>query len=287
MKEKLSTLASIAGIGLFIYFFWIRPDYSWANEIIETKTNEDWILVATSTSAAIIKPWTLFQAPVTDIWFAKKGDIARLDDTHMIGHIYSASYNDDKTEGYEYFKIFNCSENKSVILDNDSEITNFDPTKADWIASEEGTPGAKIMDYYCAQNKQYSMLNFLGEDIDISNYIISGKYSLVDTSQFIFEIRNNYPYVPTMDDEVLLRDAITSWLHEKYTNENFNLPLDLYSKCKYKTSLLTYGIPDDIYTVEINPNLKIGKIAIEFQFTRISIPEQYRKEDEVRILSKI
>lgn len=285
MKEKLSTIATITGIGLFIYFFWIRPDYNWADKIIENKKADNWILITKSESGALIKPWTWFKTPVTSLWFAKKNDIARLDSVTMAGHIYAANYYNDKTEGSEYYEVFNCAEYKSVILENPAELKTFDQNKAEWFKNKKGTPGGDLLDYYCSKNKKYTMLDFFGQDVDISNYIISEMYSLVDTSQYIFEIKNNNPYIPTAKDEKIIRDAINKWLNENYPNQTFNLPKDIYSKSKYSTSRMGFGIPDDIYVVEIIPNSEIGKIIIEFDFTRISIPEQYRKNDEVRILN--
>lgn len=285
MKEKLTTIATITGIGLFIYFFWIRPDYKWADELIENKTKDHWILITKSESGSFIKPWTWFKTPVTNLWFVKKGDIARLDSIYMAGHIYVASYYDDKTKGDEYYEVFDCIENKSVIFENPNDLKTFDPQKSNWFKKEKGTPGGDLLDYYCSKNKKYTMLDFFGQKVDISNLIISEMYSLVDTSKYIFEIKNNNPYIPTQSDEKLIRDAIMKWLNENYPNQTFELPKDIYTKCKYAISRMGFGIPADIYTVEITPNAELGKLLIEFDFTRQSIPQQYSKKDEVRILN--
>lgn len=287
MKNKLSKFATIAGIILFVYIFWIRPDYNWAEKIIETKTNEGWELITKSETGDLIKPWTWFKIPTTNLWFVKKGDVARFDSITMVGHIYSASYYNDKTEGSEYYEVFNCSDYKSTIFHNIEDLKTFDPNKADWYKNKTGSPGGDILEYFCSKNKKYTMLDVFGQDVDISNYIISGMYSLIDSSKYIFEIKNNYPYIPTPKDEDIIRSAIEDWLVSNYPSQVYKLPEKLYAICNYSTSLMSYGIPDDIYCCEIEPNEAIGKILIRFDFMRQAIPEQYSPKDEVRILNSI
>lgn len=285
MKEKLSTIATIAGIVLFVYLFWIRPDYNWADKIIENRTTDGWELITKSESGDLIKPWTWFKTPITGLWFAKKGDIARFDSMTMVGHIFSTNYYDDKTEGSEYYEVFNCLDYKSVIFNNLSDLKTFDPNKTDWYKISKGSPGGDLLEYFCSKNKKYTMLDVFGQEVDISNYIISGMYSLLDSSKYIFEILNNNPYIPTQQDEEMIRTAIKDWLDENYPAQICNLPENIYTISSYKSSVMGYGIPDDVYTCEISPNEKIGKILIRFDFTRQVVPTQYFSKDEVRILN--
>ena len=285
MKKTLTTTGIIIVIGLFIYFVMIRPEYRWPEKIIKQQTDLGYNLITKSKSGVwIFKPWTWFKETTTDLWFSKKNELARLDSVTMMGRIYIVSYIDSELKASSYFEIFNSAEYKVSYIDNPSNFKTFDPNKVEWHKQKKGTTEGDLLDYFSSMNKKYTMLNILGEDVDISNYIISGNYTLVDNSKHILRIRNNKPYIPILKDETLIRLAITECLNKRYPNKSFSLPPNMYLISKYYISDIEFAMLDDIYKIEITPNKTIGKQVFKFVFTRLT--GQYGKEDEVRILNQ-
>jgi len=287
MKEKkIILIATIVGIGIFIYIYWIRADYNWAEKTIYRETKSDWQLISKLKSKIFLKPWTWFKEPVTQLVFIKKKDLARMDSITMVGHIYLTSILDEESEGYEYYEIFNCLENKSIIIQDLKDVKTLDLSKIDWSKEKKILSKENLFKYYCEKNKKYIMIDYRGREIDISNYIISGEYSLLNSSKYIDTIKNNYPYLLVQNDEILIKEAISKWYNEKYPNQTIKLPIEIYKNTKYIYSRIGhFGIPDDIYMFEFIPNSFIGKLKIQFYFTRFSIPNEVGIKDEVWIIN--
>ena len=113
------------------------------------------------------------------------------------------------------------------------------------------------------------MISPLGDVINITNLIISEKYSLIDKSKFIFEIKNNKPYIVNTNDEKAIRESVIKWLNENYPNQSFEILKSLYAKSKYITTKMGIIKPYDVYSIEITPNKNIGKIVINFCFSEL------------------
>lgn len=285
MKRILPKIGTALAVGLFIYFFWIQPDYNWARKIIEKKSNEDWILVTQKESGDLIKPWTWFKTPITSLWFAKRNDILRIDSAIIAGHVYSISRIDDKTEGAEYFELFNSEEYGSHILNKPDDLNSVKFDQIKWTNHKKGTPGGDLIDYFSSKNKKYTMVSIFGEEVDVSNYIITGMYSSKDTvSQYIFELTNNNPYRPTIKDEKILQEGLKKWLFHKFPLAPISLDSNLYNKVKYFSSQLGFfDRIQDNFIIKILPFKGTDSILVEFDFERLSIPVEYQKADEIRI----
>ena len=287
MKGKLTSFLIFLGIGFLVYFLFVRPEYRWAFNNIEKKTKEGWILIDSSKSGSFVKPWTLFITPTTNLWFIKKDEISRLDSCTMLGHIFYARNNGDGSAESESYDIYNCSEKKYYSLRSIEEINTYHSSKTIWFKIEKNSEAFNICNFLCSLNKKYTMLDVLGREVDISNYIISGRYSKVDSSNYIFSIINNNPYIPSELDENPIHDAIIKWLTHNYPNQNFSLPKNLYKITSYKTSFIEMYIPADIYSVEVVPNITIGKMEFEFFFTRQGLPKEYYNPDyKIAILNE-
>jgi hypothetical protein len=291
MKKILTRIGIVIAIGLFIYISCIRPDYSWAKKTIDKQTKKDWILVSKAESGDI-KPWTWFKAPIKELWFAKRNELLRIDSSTMVGNIYYASYIDDKSEGTEYLELFNSVEYGSHILDKNEDINTINYKDIKWMKQKKGTPGGDLIDYYNSKNKKYFMSNIFGEDIDISNFIITGLYSSTrgsylsndTTSKYIVELVNNNPYKPTKKDEGIIRDGISKFLFQEHPIHSIKLDSNLFEKVKYSSSQLGYFDKlQDNYIIKVLPFSGMDSILIEFDFERLSIPLEYQKADEIRI----
>lgn len=285
MKKILPKIGTVLAVGIFIYLFWIRPDYNWAQKIIEKKSNEDWILITQTESGEIIKPWTWFKTPITNLWFAKRNDILRIDSTIIAGHVYSISRIEEKTEGVEYFELFNKSEYGSHIVTKPDDLNSIKFEEIKWTKHRKGTPGGDLIDYFSSKNKKYTMVSVFGDVIDISNLIITGMYSSKDTvSQYIFELSNNNPYKPTIEDEKIIHEGLKNWLFHKYPMAPLNLDTNLYTKVKYFSSQLGFfDRIQDNYVIKILPFKGADSLLVEFDFERLSIPLEYQKADKIRI----
>lgn len=213
----------------------------------------------------------------------------RIDSAIMLGHIWEIKMGSEP-ESQEFYILFDYPKYSShIIMNNDTSlIANKEFEKLEWTKEEKNTPGGKILEYFCSQNKEYTMLNIWGEKVDISNYIISGLYSPKERlSNHIFEIINNNPYVPTQDDEQIIHAGISNWLVEKYPNSKFSLEKNLYRKVKYSFSQMgVFNMINDVYMIDILPNEEIGKLTLRFDFARFSVPSEHLKKNEIRIYNE-
>jgi len=290
MKQTFKIIAVVFGIGLLIYYFKARYDYSWADTKIEEAKKERYILIAELKSSSILKPWTWFKKPITEVWFTKPSELARIDSSIIIGHIWKYMYR-DKPEFEQYYVLYNSLLYSSHVIENRDSlfIRNHAFDKLKWTIEEPNTPGGKILEYFSSKNKYYYMINVWGKEIDISNYIITGLYSPIGSgSKCISELINNNPYIPTEKDEPIIRDGVSKWIRENYPNVNFTLEPKMFKKVKYKSSHLgIFNNIIDVYTLVIVPSIKIGRLELEFNFSRFSVPSEYFKEDKVLIHNQI
>ena len=69
MKKTFVALGVILIIGLWVYLD-SRSDYTWAQRIIDKEYSDGWALAARNNNFVDpFHPWTLFNAPVTGLWF--------------------------------------------------------------------------------------------------------------------------------------------------------------------------------------------------------------------------
>ena len=51
-------------------------DYRWAGEIARARFSEGWSVAAAGDNYAVIeKPWTIFKAPISALWFVRMGEM--------------------------------------------------------------------------------------------------------------------------------------------------------------------------------------------------------------------
>lgn len=286
MKQILTNILIVTVVAVVIYFLLIRPNYNWEHTIKSQAEKDTLTFLSQDKTWELFRPWTWFVNPVNEIWFTKAGEYGRVDDSTMIGHIYEFKKGAD-AEKLNFYVFYNCKDHSSHILENadSSLLGNFDSNKVKWYREESSSPTGKIVDYFCSKNKKYTMMDYRGREIDVSNFIINGFYSLKDSNaKYIFELINNKPYMPVSKDNLIISDGIIKWLNEKYPDQKFELEKELYSMAKYQsTTTGFFGNLVDNYQIEISPNQTIGKLKLEFDFSRFSIPADIREKDEIRI----
>jgi hypothetical protein len=108
-------------------------------------------------------------------------------------------------------------------------------------------------------------LNVLGEEVDITEYIHSKKYKLVDASQsHVVNFINTEPYEITKEDELIIQEGLIEFIKNNNLSENLTDLKQLYKKANYSYSTIMHKTPVDVYETELALNK--GKLKVEFTF---------------------
>jgi hypothetical protein len=175
MSKKVKRV--IAGlVAVLIVAIWTFPgaraDYVWAKNVIRERTSEGWTLAVTQDNyVSPVRPWTLFKAPVTGLWFARPGGTWEvLDDAErprgpiVFAPILHVSYDYDRTEAEEYVEFFDLATGKSAFAPHGTTLQDLVDAGADfqrgvplsglqWREYDPGTPGEKLTRYFQNQRR--------------------------------------------------------------------------------------------------------------------------------------
>ncbi len=265
------------------YIIWF--DYFWFERTSRRMMKDGWVVISYDKGHFVLepslRPWNIFNQPISHIDFAKKYDIYRVDKDRLIGHINRVSRDGFETNYYETFSIYNCKLNTIKSYETIDELKN-NLNKIDKYNAEIKRPE---FDYFCSRNisNPYLMTNAFGRDVDISNFIISDLYTIIDSvDNHIFDLKNNNPYLPTEIDEKYIISGFEKWLLKNYNVKSNNLPNNLFELVSYKRSQMGFNMPLDIYTMNIKIDGK--KYNPEFWFAKISNPLNSNEPNSVEYI---
>jgi len=279
-KYGFRILIYIGIISFISYTVWF--DYYWHERTKRRMEKAGWVFISEEEGHLSLnpslRPWTVFKQPISHMSFAKKYDVARVDENRIAGHINRIERDGFETIFHESFALFNCKSNFIKLYENLDELKSDLNTKYESNSSIESIE----FDYFCSKNvgKPYLMFDGFGREIDITNYIISDLYSIIDSSDNIINrLKNNNPYKPNESDEIAIEKGFELWL-----NQNYNLNINkfkekLFTITNYKYSQMGFTTPLDVYGFEISIDGK--KYLPEFWFSKISNPTNANKIDEV------
>ncbi len=145
--KYLKVIAIIGVISLWV-FFSARPDYKWADLIVEQEIPKGWtILYEQNNFADLTLPWTWIKTPVTGLWFINNAYTKKINQKIYLIHTLRVSYDYSKTDREESLELVNVKMNESAFLDPEQELSTLDASKLKWHRYEPGTPGDQIIQY--------------------------------------------------------------------------------------------------------------------------------------------
>jgi hypothetical protein len=148
MKKTFVALGVILIIGLWVYLD-SRSDYTWAQRIIDKEYSDGWALAARNNNFVDpFHPWTLFNAPVTGLWFVRPNEIQSTGTSDVVVlDVLRVSYDYSRTERESYVEYINIKNGTSAYLSskpNAKAVVQLDLT---WTRFPVGTPGDDLIKF--------------------------------------------------------------------------------------------------------------------------------------------
>jgi len=116
---------------------------------------------------------------------------------------------------------------------------------------------AGILILSACHNKKYEMYNMMPMNVDISEYINKGDYSVDSCNHHLSRLKHNTAKPLVADDEVLLQARLLKWRvnYNKWLKKNNQDTLmftaeQLFEKTKYQYSYVVTNSPVDVYKTE-------------------------------------
>ena len=144
MKRILLVAVVVAVVGSFCYLD-ARSDYRWAEPNIAQKKAEGWTLAASNDNfAEPTRPWTLFRAPVTGLWFVQPAERIAVAPNVFVLPQLSLHFDFDKTEQIEGLVAFDLVNHRSAFIDEGVSAPHVKVSALEWRSFKKDTPGAKV-----------------------------------------------------------------------------------------------------------------------------------------------
>lgn len=276
----------IAALAIAVYYYvYLKPEIEWKNERIQDAKKFDWVLVDSSNNKFSLNPIRWFFSPINKLTFVNKNGAYRINDSIIAGQAIITVNGESNETDYSKrtFVVCDCKNGLYLYLDSSRIGGSIEQFKNEWLRSSDG-----LSNYLCPKNKYYYTTDVFGFEIDVSNLIVSGKYSPIDNSNAISLLKSNYPYKFVSDDEDLLRDALTKFLVEKLnidSNSIFFGNDSLYLRATYDVSSINPNIEvDDLYVLETSVLGQTQKFKFTFKnqpINRNSHSDSYVRSIEI------
>jgi hypothetical protein len=144
-KENMKKIIGIAAI-MIILGGWIYLDYSWDERIIKKVAKDGWVPAAVNDSY-VIHPWNFIKCSVVGVWFVNPSGMFRLSDDIVVAGVMHFDRDEGQSNSYE---LFDCSKKLTAYISLE-ELKAADFTKVKWHSFEEGTPGARLIEFISSQ----------------------------------------------------------------------------------------------------------------------------------------
>jgi hypothetical protein len=191
--------------------------------------------------------------------------IGKLDENIYFAHTVAVS-NDENAKTMNGLTILDIKAKKTSFIENEQDVNNIDITKLDWRKYFETENQLEI--YLKSRVKTYKMQNVFGQEVDVTNAICTGQYSIkkeLDGKHkgIIMELTNNNPKKLT-NEQI---NIVNVELKKHLSKQNINTYIDL------KASDIIYdytavGVDfEDVYYVIVNGdkiNISINDDKVHF-----------------------
>ena len=267
---------------LLAVFFYCRHEYAWSDKIISSQ-NKEWTVLSKDKTFYFLKPWTWFKQPIVTIEFIDSNYFGKFSNTIYFAHTKRLSRLDDPIE-HEGIMMIDTKNKQFTYCSNDKDFLAIDLSTINdlnWLPYSKRDGGiSDIVNYINNNFRKYTMLNFFGDEIDISNYISTKKYKLntKDYNGFVPYIINYNPYEINDQDLQLIEKDFKVWL-ERHPEFNPKSDKIYKSQIKYKESNLFYRDIADKFTLQsVLKHKNIDTlISINFSFSKHVYPQSNTK----------
>lgn len=218
------------------YYFFLKPDYAWKDSRIRQAASSGWVLIDSASASFSINPIYWFKPPINHLNFIYPKGTARINDTIMIGAEQIINSNNENGEDLigQNLIVCDCKNSKEYRW---PKGLNFE---LGLLHNMNSIPLRRsIRQYLCSRNKYFYVLDIFGNEIDISNLMISGQYSSLDHNGRVYDLQSTDPYLLEAIDEADLRKAFRGLktVLDSSINNSFNEFSDsLYKHFKYSKS---------------------------------------------------
>jgi hypothetical protein len=260
--EKVKGVLSVLGILFGLYYFVLKPDYSWKDSHIRAAVERNWTLIDSASVTFSLNPIRWFKPKIDQLTFMSELGVTRINDSLIAGQhmLIFTTLEDEADQIGKNIVVCDCKNLKEYSFDMNQE---FD--MAVLKRKHASTARKSVVDFLCPKNKSYSLVDYRGREYDVSNLILSGVYSAEEHNGNVMKLTPTWPYIATSYDEELIRNAVlNSDLRVDFINNTSNLYSDsVFKSLQYLKSDLVWTEESidvrDIYSL----NLIVGGLAKE------------------------
>ena len=150
MKEKWKVL--LYGLPLFLFFgWWIRSDYTWAQDVVEHESKDGWVLVNTlDNTISLTSPWTIIKTPTSTVFFVKRDSVKKIDNQYLqVDELIVSNPDFSGTKRSEIASVLDCRNVRRG--SRDQEIDNTEQAEQiKWHEYESDSPALQTIKNICA-----------------------------------------------------------------------------------------------------------------------------------------
>ena len=261
MKKILTTIIILVLITILVWL-----DYTWEQRILKTN-NENWTVISREKDWTFIKPWTWFKKPTVAILLLEKGTYGKLNNDVYYAH--TLTFRKGVSE-FDNIEIVDSKNNKSTSLKSLEEFKLIDDEKLKkmfWIYYSNSSMLHSLAEFLKTNVKSYIIIDALGEEKDITNYISSGLYNVKERvdEERVLSLTNQKPYIITNDDLSLVSISLANWFkkHKEFTTIDNNLD---HNQINYSHSQMFFTITD-VFSIKKIAKYNERDTALNFQLT--------------------